>query len=470
MNFAEQLRILQAAQGDPAKLALATVDLKYPELAEAERATLKESLEAAAIPHWCDEAILAALLDISPEESAARLAQLRGLTVVERFLARGETAVNVHEAARLALRKRMAGVDTLAPSGGEGWGEGARSTGNWQDHEAQTPGGSEPAQEGSAAVSTGPAAADAELLRLGLRPQPRSVPGSDAAAASRRDRFRDLSARAARCFERDAAPARQIEWIYHRLCAEPDRAADELENLDRHWTGLAHPEDHQALAVSLQELEDCKLVAGAARVEVLLCVTETRNSRGETSQLEAPAREGLALAKALKRPSAEAHANCLLGDVLEAQGKLAEAQAAFGEYLRISRQLAEQDPGNAGWQLVLAVAHNKMGLVLSAQKRLDEAKAEQKEYRAILKRLAASDPSNAVWRRELGVATCCVADLETRTDSASAALPFYEEAARIFGELAEKAPGFAQWAKDKERVDLELSLCRWKVQASKSSR
>ena len=108
MDFAEQLRVLEAAQGDPAKLSLATVDLAYPALSDAERAALKESLEAAAIPHWCDEAILAALLGITAEESAARLARLRRLSVVEPFPARGSNAVNVHEAARLALRKAIA--------------------------------------------------------------------------------------------------------------------------------------------------------------------------------------------------------------------------------------------------------------------------------------------------------------------------------------------------------------------------
>src|ERR1035441_680599 len=107
MSFAEQLRLLQAAQGDPAKLALATADLKYPELSEADRADLKKALEAAAIPHWCNEGILANLLQISPEDSSVRLNRLRELTVVEPFPARGETAVNVHESARLALRKAL---------------------------------------------------------------------------------------------------------------------------------------------------------------------------------------------------------------------------------------------------------------------------------------------------------------------------------------------------------------------------
>jgi hypothetical protein len=104
MDLEQQIRVLQAAQGDPARLALATVDLAYPSLPEAERTTLKEALQATAIPHWCDEAILSVLQEISQEESAARLARLRRLSVVETFFARGSSAVNVHETTRLALR------------------------------------------------------------------------------------------------------------------------------------------------------------------------------------------------------------------------------------------------------------------------------------------------------------------------------------------------------------------------------
>src|SRR5688500_16802401 len=108
MDITGQLHVLEAAHGDPAKLALATVDLAYPTLSEDERLALRVSLEAAAIPHWCDETILAALLEIPQAESAARLDRLRNLNVVELFPARGSNVVNVHEASRLALRKRMA--------------------------------------------------------------------------------------------------------------------------------------------------------------------------------------------------------------------------------------------------------------------------------------------------------------------------------------------------------------------------
>ena len=162
MELQEQLRTLEAAKGDAAKLALATVDLAYPALPEAERAACKEALEAAAIPHWCDEAILAALLGISSEVSAARLVRLRGLRVVEPFPARGDHAVNVHESARLALRKTM--------------------------------------------------------------------------AADRQTQFSDLSARATGIFAANAAPVGLIEWIFHLLCSDPDRGADELESLDRDWS------------------------------------------------------------------------------------------------------------------------------------------------------------------------------------------------------------------------------------------
>jgi tetratricopeptide (TPR) repeat protein len=439
MNFADQLRVLQAAQGDPSKLALATVDLAYPLLSEAERAALRESLEAAAIPHWCDDAILSALLGFPPEESAAHLARLRALRVVESFPARGTRAVNVHEAARLAIRKGM--------------------------------------------------------------------------ATQVQDRFRKFSAQATSHFAPDLSPSGRIEWIFHLLCGDPERGATELEKLDREWGGSARPEDRSALAAALGELESDGLVQGRARVWTLLSMAWTRVSRAESAQLAPLAEEILRLAQTVGDLGAEADAQCLCGDVLEAQGKLAqaraafgeslgisrllveqdpgnagwqrelaathskvgdvlqaqgnlaEAQAAFGEDLRISRRLAEQDPDNAGWQRDLAVAHSKMGGVLEAQGNLAEAQAAFGEYLRISRRLAEQDPSKAGWQRDLAVACWWIANMNSKAGKHSEALPRYEEAARIFGHLAERAPGFAQWARDKQRVEQELALCRLRAAA-----
>ena len=296
MDIAEQIRVLQAAQGDPAKLTLATVDLAFPSLADAERAALKVALEAAAVPHWCDAGILAALLEISPEESAVYLARFRKLKVVEPFPARGDNAVNVHETARLALRSWL--------------------------------------------------------------------------AADRPDLFRTLSQRTASHFAAAPTSAGRIEWIYHRLCFAPDEAATELERLDREWSGSARPEDRQALAVALRELAETNFVHGRARVWVSLCIAWSRVARGETAQLGVEARGILDLAAETGDARAVADAQCLIGDVFQVQGKLSEAQAAFGEYLAISRRLVEQDPNNAGWQRELAVAHKRAGDVLQAQGKL----------------------------------------------------------------------------------------------------
>ena len=107
--------------------------------------------------------------------------------------------------------------------------------------------------------------------------------------------------------------------------------------------------------------------------------------------------------------------------MLQAQGKLEAAQAAFGEALAISRHLTEQDPSNADWQRDLAVA---------------------------------------CWR---------IAHLEAKAGRHAAAVLLYEEASRIFGVLAERAPGFVQWAKEKENVESDLSRCRLLAAASISA-
>jgi tetratricopeptide (TPR) repeat protein len=126
--------------------------------------------------------------------------------------------------------------------------------------------------------------------------------------------------------------------------------------------------------------------------------------------------------------------------------------------------LAAQDPSNAGWQRDLAVAHARVGDVLQAQGKLEEAQAAFGEYLAISRRLAAQDPSNAGWQRDLAVAYLRIARLESELKSHTAALPFYEEASGIFGGLVKTAPRFAEWAQEKESVDSELERCRAKVQ------
>jgi hypothetical protein len=108
LDNVEQLQIIRDAHGDPALLALATVDLIFPDIPDTERFALRSALETAAVPHWCDAAILAKLIDDPDSLNPSQWARLKALPVVESFPARGTHAENVHEASRLAIRKRLA--------------------------------------------------------------------------------------------------------------------------------------------------------------------------------------------------------------------------------------------------------------------------------------------------------------------------------------------------------------------------
>jgi hypothetical protein len=226
--------------------------------------------------------------------------------------------------------------------------------------------------------------------------------------------WRTLSSRAAAWFDGCREPAARIQRVYHLLSADPDSGARCLEDLDREWTGSGRPEDRQALALAVGELETTGLVDGAARVEVLLCTAEVRSSRGETAQLGDQAREAESLARRIQHWPGLGRACCLLGDVHQARGDLAGAEAAFGEYVRLTifRRLVQQDPSNAGWQRDLAVAHSVwLGDVLQARGDLAGAEAAFGEYLTISRRLAQQDPSNAggnaIWRWRIASWALC---------------------------------------------------------------
>ena len=260
--------------------------------------------------------------------------------------------------------------------------------------------------------------------------------------------WRQLSAEAAEWFAGRDEISSRIEHAYHLLCADPVCGARHLEELDRHWSGSAYPEQRQSLAQALWELETHGLVEGIARLEVLVCAGESRSARGETAQLGDLASSSLALARTLDHPSGLARACCLQGDVLQSQGKLEAARAAYDEVLTISRRLAEQYPSNAGWQHDLAVAHSKVGDVLQSQGKLKAARASFDKVLAISRRLEEQDPSNVGWKRELAVAHSRVGDVLREQGKLEAAWAAFDEDVTICRRLAEQDPSNARWLKD----------------------
>jgi len=102
VNIEEQLKLLQEAQGDPGKLALVSMDL----VLSGRPQEMRRALEAAAVPHWFDQQLLASLLDGGMEQRSEAMYQaLIALPMVESFASR--SGYNVHEATRLALRERL---------------------------------------------------------------------------------------------------------------------------------------------------------------------------------------------------------------------------------------------------------------------------------------------------------------------------------------------------------------------------
>lgn len=372
MGILDVLRVLrEAANENPATMSLFAVDLAFPSLSKNERDELKTALLAASIPHWCDNSILAALLQISEEECAARSERLARLSVVEPFTARGNGVINVHEASRLALRKAM--------------------------------------------------------------------------ATGQKDRFRKLSSDAARCFENDSMPAGRVEWVYHLLSAEPERGADALESLHRDWMRIAHPEDFYALSVALSELENNGLLNGRARAWVLIVLAQARQVRGETAQLEASAQQIIELARSTGDERALGEGYALLGDALEATGKLNDSRIAYEEYLTISQRLATKYPDNAGWQLDLAAAFNRVGCVLEALGLQTEAEEAFRKDLEIGRRLVAKDPGQASWQSDLAATCSQIGGIFASQGKLAEARTALEESMAIRQRLADSDPSNADW-------------------------
>ena len=102
MTSAEALQLLVDAKGDDEKITLATVEIAAPSQATGLQNLVREAIYAAAVPHWFDEKILAALLNGTTPETASQLYRiLKDFSFVEDFPR--YQACSIHERARSHL-------------------------------------------------------------------------------------------------------------------------------------------------------------------------------------------------------------------------------------------------------------------------------------------------------------------------------------------------------------------------------
>ena len=419
MEFVEQLRILEAAQGDSARLALATVDLAHSGLTDAERTTLKGALQSAAIPHWVDESILANLIGESRENSTRYLARLRGLSVVEPFPARGEGAVNVHEATRKALRKM------LREQQSDRFALVSKRARECLSDEAMFHERIERLYH-LFAVDQDAAAIECERLDA----EATHVAGPEA--------WRALATMLSELVDE--------KWLGGRALLQALLSVHEARISRSETAGV-----EEAGRTALNLAKQFNQLRSASRAHVLL--GDFFVLRGQLESALVAFRESLELLQKLisEEPTNLAGQSNLgvthsrIGDIFVQQGRIDEALASFREYLTIAQRLAAQDPTNVGWQRELGVAYSRIGDIFVQQDRLDEALASFREYLTIAQRLAAQDPANANWQSDLGIAHAKIGDIFVQQGRLDEALASFREYLIIAQRLAAQDPTNADW-------------------------
>jgi tetratricopeptide (TPR) repeat protein len=148
-----------------------------------------------------------------------------------------------------------------------------------------------------------------------------------------------------------------------------------------------------------------------------------------------------------------------IGDVLVAQGNLAEALKSFRDGLAIRERLSRSDPGNAGWQRDLSASYDRVGGVLVAQGNLAEALKLFRDGLVIRERLAQSDPGNAGWQRDLSVSYTKIGDVLVAQGNLAEALKWFRDGLAIRDRLAQSDPGNAGW-------QFDLVASHWKLAAN----
>ncbi|MDQ1739843.1 MAG: hypothetical protein QOE53_1495, partial [Pseudonocardiales bacterium] len=414
--------VIRDAHGDPALLALATVDLIFPDLAEDSRETLRFALSVAAVPHWCDSTTLSEVLDGHASSIADDWPRLRALPVVESFLARGADAVNVHEASRLAIRKYLAETEQpmfidLTALWARVFEKDIRpdSRIEWIYH----------------LLTADPGRGAMELENLSR-------------AWSGNARHQDLAALVAALTELDnagqlAGPA----LVRSRLVSAERRAdlagaasvADEAEELF-----------HTAIA-----LNDDRLTADAHAL-----AGDVARARGDLAAADHAFAQALAISERLaaldptntgwQRDLARAHNR--VGDLAQTRGDLAAADHAYTQDLAISERLAALDPTNTGWQRDLANAHSWVGHLAQTRDDLAAADHAYTQALAILQRLTALDPTNTGWQRNLAAAHSRVGHLAQTRGDLAAADHAYTQALAISDRLAALDPTNTDWQRD----------------------
>jgi tetratricopeptide (TPR) repeat protein len=430
MDFDEQLRILQSAEGDPARLALASVDLLLAARPERERENVRAVLEAAAVVHWCDETILAALLRIPEAEAVGRLVRLRELTVVEPFPARGPGVVNVHEAIRLALRARLHAED---PNRMRALSARAHT------HFAKDNASHAVVEALYQRFIAEPEVAERECRKLYRR----------LSDATEYDSLLALGAILAELLDSNQPGlASGLVRGTALLC---------LSRIRRNYPRLEDRED-TTVTLAREALREYQAV-GAEDWMIAMAYQNLGNALGEQGDLDAALierRAGLEIQKTLAQanPSDAQQQSKLsiaynkLGRVLRLKGDFFAALDSYRANLAIAVPLAEQNPNNNRLQSHLAVSHDDVGDVLRDQGQLPETLEQYHAALAIRERLVVREPGTYKWQLDVFESLTKIGNVLRDQGDLRGALGSYSDSLAIIRRLANRYITNARWQND----------------------
>jgi len=327
---------------------------------------LAEALAAAAVPHWFDAEILAAILAVSAERAQKLLTVLPLMPLVQPW---GEGQFALHELARQAL---LADLWANRPALYRAWS--ARAADYFATQAA--PANNQGTELANAAERAGATAGERPSFSAAAAPDPRL----------------------------------RIESIYHRLLADPERGADEVWDWGAEWVNTFRYPLIFALVQAGLEHDQAGRLADRARGWVFyrhglyqIVYSEYRGARR--------ALEAALLAAGSDRSLL---ANCIqsLGDVHVRLAEYPQARARYAEALPIYRDI--------GSRLGEANCIKSLGDVHVSLAEYPQARARYAEALPIYRDIGA----------RLGEANCAfgLADLERSSERWSDAALKYEQA------------------------------------------
>ena len=457
---------LRDAAGDPERMALAAAQT----ILSVRAPDLRAALDAAAVPHSFDGTMLSRLLDLSAVEASALTDQLASLPMVEPFPARN--GWNVHEATRLALRRKLAGDQpdlfiALSASAAVCW-------------------------QGNAYVDS----IEAIYHRLSSDPEQAVIDLKQTYYAwGDSGHHEAIDALGTMLEELYNFPLRTDTrghllivlgwiWVYRRPLADIEAMAREAFEiikqtgrrevmadahsllgfvLQRRGQGGAALEHYLAEQGALEELvnepgvnrrvwrdlANCCIYISRLYIEgdrINEALEEIRKSQKILIRLIASEPDNISFRRDLSLTHSE------LGRIYERQDDLSMALAHYEADKKIGEEISAAEPENLDRQRDLAVSHNNIGRIYTKRQAFGLALEEFQTYRHVIQGLVSVEPLDLDLQRELFVAHLCIARTYGSQQNLTEASVAYEAGNRILRSLIEIDADNARTQRDLYRL------------------